>query len=67
MIQFIAGFLIGAISCFFAYAAGIDEGFQRSYRYCVEQQAQKQMLSEARVYCGAITGRSDLRRKQRLE
>lgn len=67
MIPFIAGLILGAIGCFFSYPAGIDEGYQRSYKHCVEQQAQKQMLSEARIYCGVITGRSDLRRKQRLE
>jgi hypothetical protein len=67
MIPPIAGFIIGASVVFFSYPAGIDEGYQRSYNHCVEQQAQKQMLSDARFYCGAITGRTELRRKQRLE
>lgn len=67
MIPLIAGFIIGGLIGVFMYPAGIDEGYQRSYNHCVEQQAQKQMLSDARMYCGAITGRTDLRRKQRLE
>jgi len=46
---------------------GIEDGYERSYNHCVEQQAQKQMLADARVYCGVITGRSDFRRKQRLQ
>jgi len=67
MIPLIVGFILGASVGFFSYAGGIDEGYQRSYNHCVEQQAQKQMLSDARMFCGAITGRTELRRKQRLE
>lgn len=67
MIPLIAGFILGCILCIFAYVGGIEDGYERSYNHCVEQQAQKQMLADARVYCGVITGRSNFRRKQRLQ
>jgi len=52
--NFVVGLIIGAaIAGFFGYAGGIDEGYSRAYRKCVEHRAKTTMLQEARDSCTA--------------
>ena len=52
--NFVVGLIIGAaLAGFFSYAGGIDEGYSRAYRNCVEHRAKTTMLQEARDSCWA--------------
>lgn len=54
--NFIVGIILGsAFAGFFGYAAGIDEGYSRGYRNCVEHRAKTMLLQEARDLCTTTT------------